>query len=80
MSAGRKKIRRGLYKLEGVTHTTHYGVSCGGQVFAESLSGGWECYCEKCKACDPNGWPTLADCVREAPGYWCRLATITPVE
>jgi hypothetical protein len=34
------------------------------------LPDSWECYCEKCQDCDPNGWPTLADCVREAPAFW----------
>jgi len=66
-----RKIRTGLYMLVGVLHAP----LCGGQIFAE---GGmsterafrWECYCKQCQACDPNGWRTLAECVKEAPAFW----------
>ena len=80
------KIRRGLYRLDGVTHTKprYRGAEvCGGQVFAhcydpfveavEIVPGSWECFCETCKDCDPNGWRTLAECVREAPAFWSGL-------
>jgi hypothetical protein len=73
--------------LRGVTHTHPRFLGappCGGQVFAEFFAGeskvdydepsppSWECYCEKCLDCDPNGWDTLRECVREAPAYWCQ--------
>ena len=86
------KVRRGLYKLLGVTHTNprrRTGDVCGGQVFAERfgpygvaerfgpygeegevIPGSWECYCERCQDCDPNGWATLKECVCEAPDFW----------
>jgi hypothetical protein len=80
------KVRRGLYELRGVICSVprYRGAApCGGQVFAEWLGpqrdGGetipasWECFCEKCKDCDPNGWGTLAECVREAPGFWMKV-------
>ena len=37
----------------------------------EVIPASWECFCKKCGDCDPNGWDTLKDCVREAPEYWC---------
>lgn len=79
------KVRRGLYELRGVTHATAIyrrpnAPVCGGQVFAEwfgptadgdeVLPASWECYCDRCQECDPNGWPTLLDCVLKAPEYW----------
>lgn len=72
------KVRRGLYELRGVTHTqpAYPGQpACGGQVYAQRFRGvpdpwGWECFCRECLDCDPNGWPTLRDCLREAPRYW----------
>lgn len=86
------KVRRKLYRLDGVVHGERgNGNPCGGQVFAEwfpgewdsemvddkerryKLPASWECYCEKCLGCDPNGWDTLEDCVREAPAYWADL-------
>lgn len=61
-------------------------VPCGGQIYAERVALGrrllgprspdddrefrWECYCDECQECDPNGWPTLNDCKAEAPGFW----------
>lgn len=71
------RIRRGLYDL-GLTHagSDYPGApACGGRVLArrhddDHADFRWECYCEACGSCDPNGWPTLRDCVREAPGYW----------
>lgn len=88
------KVRRGLYRLEGVTHTEprYPGASvCGGQVFAQRhpdesrddgvevdmvLPSSWECFCEKCLDCDPNGWATLAECVLEAPAFWCATSGV----
>jgi hypothetical protein len=72
------KVYRGLYELRGVTHTRPRnlgGPVCGGRVFAERFSTAppewrWECFCEACKKCDPDGWPTLRDCLREAPAFW----------
>lgn len=79
------KVRKGLYELRGVTDTSWHRAGesvCGGQIFAEWFHGewdgdeklppSWECYCERCKECDPNGWATLRECVREAPAYWMR--------
>jgi len=78
------KVRRGLYELRGVTHTKprYRGAPpCGGQVFAqfcpeemdkdEVLPASWECFCEKCQDCDPDGWNTLKECLVEAPKSWC---------
>lgn len=63
------KIRRGLYRLDGLTHDR-----CKGQIFAEKNGTErqwmWECYCEKCEECDVNGHPTLTECVSESPRYW----------
>lgn len=78
------KVRRGLYRLDGVTCTSarcQPGLPpCGGQVYAEWFEGewdgddklppSWECYCEKCLDCDPNGYDTLRECKKEAPGFW----------
>jgi hypothetical protein len=82
-TVGAVKVRRGLYELRGIAHTrpSYPGAAaCGGRVYAEWFPGerddggpippSWECYCEKCLECDPNGWATLAECRREAPGYW----------
>jgi hypothetical protein len=58
--------------------------ACGGRVFAERFPGewdeeggkpvrlppSWECFCERCLDCDPGGWDTLAECVREALSFW----------
>lgn len=83
MAVVAEKVRRGVYRLSGVTCG-----DCGGQVFAEwfppnhdteirdgkevpyTIPASWECYCDECQQCDPNGWPTLRDCRREAPAYW----------
>lgn len=83
-----RKVCRGKYELVGITHTVPSYVGdqvCHGQVFAEwfpdskvdedSQDASWECYCERCGWCDPNGWPTLRDCVREASAFWCREET-----
>ena len=67
------RIRPGLYRIEGVTDQGK--TSCGGQVYAEKVEShnrefAWECYCERCLDCDPNGWPSLRACVAEAAGFW----------
>lgn len=36
------------------------------------IADSWECYCEKCGLCDSDGWPTLKDCVKVSPEFWCR--------
>jgi len=82
------KVAPKVYKLRGITHTCprYCGAAvCGGQVFAERFPGeedddgpippSWECYCETCGDCDPNGWATLRECLAEAPEFW--LAEVT---
>ncbi len=80
-----ERIRPGLYRLVGIVcgGDRVYGP-CGGELHAERMgdnrrqnNGGgvdpefrWETFCAKCKTCDPNGWSTLADCVREAAEYF----------
>lgn len=63
------KIHRGLYRLKGCC------CGCSGELRVQSvLSHGqqfrWETFCETCRSCDCNGWPTLADCVQESPAYF----------
>ena len=51
---------------------------CGGAIWCEDLySVGkasrqykWECYCAKCKTCDPNGYPSLVAAFTETPAFW----------
>ncbi len=31
----------------------------------------YETYCKSCRACDCNGWPTILDCLKESPAYFC---------
>lgn len=72
------KIRAGLYRLEGLR------CHCGGELRIErckedgtEIGRGqwrWETFCVSCKDCDPDGWPTLAESVLEAPGFWQELA------
>jgi len=77
------RIRRGLYRLDGVTHGARYpgGPVCGGRIFAESIDANgrpfsseryyrWECYCETCLECDANGHATLKLCATVAGQYW----------
>lgn len=58
------RIRPGLYRIVGVA------CRCGGELRVERCGRTpefrWETFCVKCKKCDPDGYSTLADCVREA--------------
>jgi hypothetical protein len=61
------KIRAGLYSIRGVWHR------CGGELRAESCGRPgefrWELWCKACRACDPDGYRTLRECVANAPGF-----------
>lgn len=81
-----ERIRRGLYRIVGIVcgGDKIYGP-CGGELRIENRDGNgkpvsrerffkWETFCTKCKACDCNGWPTLAEALAEAEGYFCPKA------
>lgn len=83
MSITATKINELRWELTGATHATpdyKGGPVCGGQICAEwfdeeedddgIIPGSWECFCVKCLKCDPNGWPTIEECVAAAPVYW----------
>lgn len=60
-------IRRGLYRLLGCR------CHCGGEIRVERTGRGafaWEPFCAACKDCDPNGYATLRETVRETPKFW----------
>ena len=77
------KLHPGFYELRGVTHRRPKypgSPACGGKILAQRFPGeedddgrippSWECFCEECGECDPNGWPTLRECVENTPDYW----------
>lgn len=33
-------------------------------------SGRYECFCVKCRTCDPNGWRTRAEVIANSPAYF----------
>lgn len=76
--SGAEKVRSGLYRLTGVTHSQPRSWDehvCGGQIFAAGNASverqfRWECFCEKCKDSDSNGWATLRECIERTPEYW----------
>jgi hypothetical protein len=73
------RISAGRHLLVGVTHD-----GCGGEIHAcrcdrdedhkdddgDVIPMSWECVCQSCWACDPNGHSSLRECKIEAPGYW----------
>ena len=76
------KIRRGLYRIVGLTcgGDRVYGP-CGGELHTERCKADgepishdpefrWETFCTECSTCDCNGWPTLADCLANAAEYF----------
>ncbi len=62
-----ERIRPGLHRIVGIT------CECGGELRIEQCGYGefrWEASCAGCLTCDCNGWPTLAECVENAPEYF----------
>ena len=77
-----EKIRRGAYRIIGLLcwGDKIYGP-CGGELRIERCTADgtpisndpdfrWETFCTKCKVCDCNGWPTLADAVANAEEHF----------
>ena len=61
------RIQAGLYRIVGLR------CSCGGELRIENVGSDdfrWETFCFRCKTCDPNGWPTLAQCLVNAAEYF----------
>ncbi len=42
----------------------------GEEINSDPVNYRWEAYCETCKACDPNGWPTLREANKESRRYF----------
>lgn len=69
-----RKIRAGLYEVGGVKHRCKPWSkdAPAGVVRIERVSWGhwrWESFCTLCKACDCDGWPTLAEAVQNVRGF-----------
>lgn len=75
MNISARRIRKGLFEIVGLT------CECGGILQIESHKADgkplsveqewkWETFCTKCKSCDPEGWPTLVDCLLNARAYF----------
>lgn len=70
---GPKKIRAGLYEIavecKGAEFSSHKPV----KIMIEKIQDGewaWEAFCPACMACDPNGYASLREAVKETPGFW----------
>ena len=53
----------------------HLKCPCGGQVYLDDISYGqfrYEAFCDSCKSCDPNGYPSLATAIAGATRYFGR--------
>ena len=74
-----RKLRPGLYEVQGITHRCHEWDRARGTVRIERCGTGdwrWETVCISCKACDPDGWPTLREAVSAVRVFctandWC---------
>lgn len=77
MNVKAEKMRRGLYRIIGLVCSG----GCGGEVHIERCSADgvpvskhpmfrWETFCTKCRACDNNGWPTLAEALANSEEYF----------
>jgi hypothetical protein len=70
-----KRIRIGLYRIVGAV------CGCGGDLYLERYNTDgtpisndpkfrWETFCLECKACDPNGWATIKECLASCEEYF----------
>jgi hypothetical protein len=72
-----EKICAGLYRIIGITCgiISPQGVPCGGELRIELCDGSerdfrWETFCDRCKNCDCNGWPTRSSALANAKEYF----------
>jgi hypothetical protein len=79
MSTKRKLTRiSNSYLTTGMIHPTIYDAGpahpCGGELMVQDwkicASGRYELFCQKCKACDPNGYDTQAEVVTKGYEYF----------
>jgi hypothetical protein len=69
-----EKVRSGCYR-------TNIHCQCGGTVYIERNGYGnwrWESWCDECKQCDPNGWPSLFSAVMKAPEFFNHAVVVEP--
>lgn len=77
MSSG--KIRAGLYRLDVKCPKCKVWIRAercdpDGVELSSEREFRWECFCPDCGECDPDGYPTLAECRIEAREQWQEVA------